>query len=194
MRSPGLGDWALRSGPPVGKPRNQADRAGIGIAKRVHPSGEEDVGPWLSTTKRKAQDFQDFFSAAEARTDRWRQMSAAGRAWESATTRGQAGEEPYAEATRLLGEIAALEDYWAYPGSRLMATVAEAAQHRNAAVFVRLVQKISQALLTGGYRHDSAAWDPLDDGEGRSLDTLLPPDTQQGGAQALLRGPGGDAQ
>jgi arginine decarboxylase len=125
-------------------------------------------------------DLRDFFSAAEGRTDRWRQMSAAGRAWESAIAGGKNGETSRAAAARLLEDVAALEEYWAYPGPRLMATIGEAARGGNAAVFSRLVGKISQALVTGGYRHDAAAWDPLDEGEGRSLDALLPPDTQQG--------------
>ena len=46
-------------------------------------------------------------------------------------------------------------------------------------MFARLVQKISNALLTGGYRHDSAAWDPLQESEARPLD-VLPPDAQTG--------------
>jgi arginine decarboxylase len=93
-------------------------------------------------------DMRDFFSAAEARTDRWRQMSAAGRAWEAAVAHGQPDERFHADAARLLSEVTALEDYWAYPGSRLMATVGEALKERNAAMFARLVQKISGALLT----------------------------------------------
>jgi arginine decarboxylase len=50
-----------------------------------------------------------------------------------------------------------MESYWAYPGPRLMATVRESIDEANAGVFARLVQKISNSLLTGGYRHDSAA-------------------------------------
>jgi arginine decarboxylase len=125
---------------------------------------------------RTTMDLVDFFSAAEARTDRWRQMSAAARAWES----GQAGAPGHAEAARLFTEVATLEDYWAYPGPRLMANIGEALADRNAAMFARLVQKISNALLTGSYRHDSAAWDPLDEANGRALDALLPPDVQPG--------------
>ena len=60
-----------------------------------------------------------------------------------------------------------------------MATVREALGEANAGVFARLVQKISNSLLTGGYRHDSAAWDPLQESEGRPLD-VLPPDAQVG--------------
>ena len=125
-------------------------------------------------------DLRDFFSAAEARTDRWRQLSACGRPWTSAVETGNDAERVHAEAGRLLHEIAALEAYWAYPGPRLMATVGEAFRDRHAAVFARLVQKISNALLTGGYRHDSAAWDPLEEGEARGFDALLPPDAQSG--------------
>jgi arginine decarboxylase len=126
-----------------------------------------------------AMDLRDFFSAAEARTDRWRQMTACGRAWERAGTSGQNAERLHAEAASLLADVATLEDYWAYPGPRLMASVGEAVRDHNAALFARLTQKIGNALLTGGYRHDSAAWDPLEEGEARSLDTLLPPDVQQ---------------
>ena len=127
----------------------------------------------------KTQDFQDFFSAAEARIDRWRELSAVGRAWEAAASRGQAGETAAGNASRLLADVAALEEYWAYPGSRLMASVAEALREHNAAVFARLVGKISMALVTGSYRHDTGVWDPMEEGEGRVLD-VLPPDVQTG--------------
>src|SRR4030095_6723658 len=128
---------------------------------------------------RKTQDFQDFFSAAEARIDRWRELTAIGRAWEAAVSRGQAAASAHADASRLLADVAVLEEYWAYPGSRLMAGVAEAVKDRNAAVFARLVGKISMALVTGAYRHDTKAWDPLEEGEGRVLD-VLPPHAQPG--------------
>ena len=58
-----------------------------------------------------------------------------------------------------------------------MATINEAVEQRNAAVFARLVQKISNALLTGSYRYESGAWDPLQEGEERTPD-ILPPDVQ----------------
>src|SRR5258706_1851457 len=126
-------------------------------------------------------DLKDFFSAAEARTDRWRQLAAAGRSWEAAVGRGESDERVSGGAGRLLADLAALEAYWAYPGARLMATVGEALTERNAGIFARLVQKISTALLTGAYRHDAASWDPLDEREGR-LAELLPPDVHPGHA------------
>ena len=124
-------------------------------------------------------DLANFFSASEARTDRWRQLNAAGRAWEAAVAQGKPDKKLHAEAAQLFAEIGPLESYWAYPGSRLMATVGEAIEQRNVGVLTRLVQKISNMLLTGAYRYDVAAWDPLQESEGNAGD-LLPPDAQQG--------------
>jgi len=124
-------------------------------------------------------DLVDFFSAAEARTDRWRQLNASSRAWEASIEQGKPDEKLRTEAAQLFAEIRPLEDYWAYPGPRLMTTIGEALEQHNAGVFVRLVQKISNALLTGSYRYESAAWDPLLEGEGGAPD-VLPPDVKPG--------------
>jgi arginine decarboxylase len=124
-------------------------------------------------------DLANFFSASEARTDRWRQLNATGRAWDAAVAQGKPDKKLHAEAAQLFAEMSPLESYWAFPGSRLMATVGEAIEQRNAGVLTRLVQKISNALLTGAYRHDPAAWDPLQETEGQAGD-LLPPELQQG--------------
>src|SRR5262245_60105 len=132
-----------------------------------------------STPSTTMTDLRDFFSAAEARIDRWRQMSATGRAWEASVSGAKPDQASRDEAARLLAEVATLEEYWAYPGPRLMAAVAESLREGNGAVFARLVQKISMALVTGSYRQDSAAWDPLEEGEARLLD-VLPPDAQSG--------------
>jgi arginine decarboxylase len=121
----------------------------------------------------------NFFSAAEARTDRWRQMNAAGRAWEAAIAKGQDEEKFHAEAVQIYADIKPLEDYWAYPGPRLMATIGEVIEEHNAGAFARIVQKISNALLTGSYRYENTAWDPLQEDEG-SVPDVLPPDVQQG--------------
>ena len=124
-------------------------------------------------------DLANFFSASEARTDQWRQLNAAGRAWEAAVAQGKPDKKLHAEAAKLFEEIGPLESFWAYPGSRLMATVGEAIEQRNVGVLTRLVQKISNMLLTGAFRYDLAAWDPLQESEGNAAD-LLPPDAQQG--------------
>ena len=124
-------------------------------------------------------DLKDFFSAAEARSDRWCEMNSVGRSWEAAVAQGQPGDKYHQQAAQLLGDITPIESYWAYPGPRLMATVRETMDEANAGVFARLVQKIANALLTGSYRHDTSAWDPLQESEARPLD-VLPPDVQTG--------------
>jgi arginine decarboxylase len=122
----------------------------------------------------------DFFSAAEARTDRWRQLSAVARGWQAAMAQPESADPLFAEAVALFGEVAPLEAFFAFPGPHLMHTVEQALADRNAGVCVRLVQHISNALLTGAYRHGAAAWDPFqEEGTSRAAD-LLPPDVQTG--------------
>jgi hypothetical protein len=113
-------------------------------------------------TSQRAQriDLADFFSASEARTDRWRQLSPSG-VWESAAASAQPDEVFHAEAGRLFAELSPLEGYWAHPRPRLSAAVAQAIEEHNAGVFARLVQRISSILLTGSYRYESLAWDAL---------------------------------
>ena len=132
----------------------------------------------MSAKNHKATDLADFFSAAEARTDRWRQLTAIGRDWESAIVSGQGDEAIHAEVSRLFADIGPLESFWAYPGARLCSAVAESIEQRNAGVFARLVQRISSTLLTGSFRYESGAWDPLQEAEGRA--EVLPPDLQGG--------------
>ncbi len=125
-------------------------------------------------------DLKDFFSAAEARIDRWCEMNTVGRAWEAAIAQGLPGDKLLAQAAQFLGEISPMESYWAYPGSAPDDDRTRSASMKPMqGVFARLVQKISNSLLTGGYRHDSAAWDPLQESEARPLDAL-PPDAQVG--------------
>jgi arginine decarboxylase len=119
----------------------------------------------------------NFFSAAEARIDQWRQLGAVARAWQSAVARGSSDDAQFAEVVALFGGVAPLEAFFAYPGPRLTTAMDGALAERNAGVFARLVQHISSALLTGSYRHDRAAWDPLQE-EGTGAADLLPGDQQ----------------
>src|SRR5687768_17891353 len=58
---------------------------------------------------------------------------------------------------------------FAYPGPRLMAVTEQALAERNAGVAVRLIQHMSAALLSGAYRQDTSAWDPLQRSEERRV-------------------------
>jgi arginine decarboxylase len=136
----------------------------------VHP-------PATAGTTRAPLD--NFFSAAEARLDRWRQFYAVVRAWQAAAARGKSENANFGDALSLFSELAAFEAFFAYPGPRLMTTIEQSLAERNAAVTVRLVQHVSSALLTGAYRHDGGAWDPLQEESARAAD-VLPPDVQTG--------------
>ena len=59
------------------------------------------------------QPVDKFFSASEARSDRWREMNAAANAWSSAK---HDGAVPQQRALRLFDELSPFEDYWSYPG------------------------------------------------------------------------------
>ncbi len=125
----------------------------------------------------------EFFSAAEARSDRWRQLSAVVRAWQAAPAQDSAGDALFTEAMTLFTEVAPLEAFFAYPGPRLMAVTEQALAERNAGVAVRLIQHMSAALLSGAYRQDSSAWDPLqEEGATRAID-LRVPDAHSGNGQ-----------
>jgi len=122
-------------------------------------------------------DLSDFFSANEARTDRWRQLNAVVRAWQSAAGSDLQSTKRYAEAVALFGDVAVLEAFFAYPGPRMMSAIEQALAERNAGVCARLAQAVSSALLTETYRHDQAAWDPQREDSAKTHD-LLPPDLQ----------------
>ena len=100
--------------------------------------------------KNTAIDLQDFFSASEARLDRWQLLNTAARA--------QHPVEP------LLAELEPLEACWAYPGPVLFAELRQLAAAGEPAALARLTERISRALLRGSYRHDPAVWQ-ADDGE-----------------------------
>src|SRR5262245_16569843 len=122
----------------------------------------------------------NFFSAAEARIDRWRQLSAVVRSWQAAPSQGNSSDALYTEAVVLFTEVAPLESFFAYPGPRLMAATEQALKERNAGVAVRLIQNISSSLLSKSYRHDAGAWDPLQEEGPANAADLLPPDLTAG--------------
>jgi arginine decarboxylase len=114
----------------------------------------------------------DFFAAAESRGDCWAKVSVVGRAWAAAAARGQPTASLVTEVATLLGEVAPLEEFWAYPGTRLMNSLRELHASGDAAAFARLAREINAALASGAYRHDPAAWDPSVEAEITAADFL----------------------
>jgi arginine decarboxylase len=133
------------------------------------------------TDESRTQNLAGIFAAAVSRTDQWRELHALSRAW--ATAPGIQAESQRTEAAQLFQTITRLEQCWAYPGPRLLAAIGEAIAQRDAATFVRLVQKVSSALLSGDYRRSEAAWDPAAESATRPLEAVLPPDLDQGETQ-----------
>jgi arginine decarboxylase len=127
-----------------------------------------------TTAPARAVPLTNFFSAMEARFDRWRQICAVARAWQGATANSENEDARFAETLSLFGEIAVLEAFYAYPGPRLMAVIEEALAERNAGVCHRLMQHVSTALLTSSYRQEAGAWDPLEN-EAQGLTDVMPP-------------------
>ena len=107
------------------------------------------------TSTASPTDLREFFSASEARIDRWRTLNRVAKAL-AAGTRGTAGagDDPHA----LLGELAPLEELCGYPGPRLMAQVHDRLRTGDWTGFARLVQRISSALLSNSYRDEPDAW------------------------------------
>jgi len=95
-------------------------------------------------------DLKDFFSATDAREDRWQQLHTTARALCLPRT----SPELLERAHGLLAEIQPLESYWAYPGPALLGEVRELGSNGDAMAFARLTERISKALLRGSYRHD----------------------------------------
>ena len=94
-----------------------------------------------------------FFTAAEARFDRWRRLLDAARTWE-------AGKEKDSNLTlAAFQELKQWEDYFAYPGPILMRSLEESIASGDARRTVRLVQLIDVALLTHSYRSNPGEWD-----------------------------------
>jgi arginine decarboxylase len=125
-------------------------------------------------------DLRDFFSAAEARIDRWRTLNRVAKALAGGgvSPAGGHAEDPKA----LLAELAPLEDLCGYPGPRLMTQVHERLQSGDWTGFARLVQRISGALLSNSFRDDHEPWKADEEGETHAPD-ILPPSLGRGQAR-----------
>ena len=111
-----------------------------------------------------------FFSTSAARLDRWRELNAKAQAWAADAQSGKRGGRAAVEAA--LAELNALEDFFAYPGPRLMKALAERIASDDAHGAARMVQRMSGALLSGSYRYDSGEWETADDATDAEPDRL----------------------
>ena len=110
--------------------------------------------------KPEAPRVDQIFMGAEARFDRWRALNQASRLWDRSTSKQDSGKtEHRAAVTNCFQELRQWEDYFAYPGQKLLASINERIASDDAAGTARLIQSISTALLTHSYRANVADWE-----------------------------------
>jgi arginine decarboxylase len=101
-----------------------------------------------------------FFTVTEARFDRWRSLLQSARLWEAAASRQPSEKEKHQTSTSAsFQELRQWEDFFAYPGRVLLATLGERIGSGDAAATARLAQSISTALMTHSYRSSLADWE-----------------------------------
>ena len=122
-------------------------------------------------------ELSNFFSAAEGRLDRWRTLHRLAQSLVGVA--GRDAEALRQEAQKLLADMGPIEDFCAYPGPRLMAQLHERLQTGDWTGFARLVQRISNALMTNSYRDSTEAWKAEEETEERPTD-ILPPSIGRG--------------
>ena len=83
-----------------------------------------------------------FFSTTAARLDRWRELNARAQAWAADAQSGKpSGGRAAVEAA--LKDLDALEDFFAYPGPRLMKKLSERISSADAPGLGRMVRRMS---------------------------------------------------
>jgi arginine decarboxylase len=121
-----------------------------------------------------AETLADGFSIPDQRADHWAQAAVVGRAWTAAALRADDTAHLVEAARNALADVLPLEDFFAFPGPRLVRTLQQRLAEGDAAGFAALAQRINGALASGAYRHDTQMWEPGDDVE-ISLSEFLPP-------------------
>lgn len=98
------------------------------------------------------------FSAVLARTDRWAELNNASRIW-AAKAGSKEARQLHVKCGAALEELRPLEDYYAYPGQRLLAALQDRVRDGDAVGTARLAQRIASALMNRSYRRDPGEWD-----------------------------------
>lgn len=110
----------------------------------------------------------DFFSGAEARLDLWRAL-----AWK-ARTLADGDDDPALEKDLgdVLAQLEPLEEYFAYPGTRLMSALKDRLAAGEREGFSTLAGRIGIALMGNVFRQDAAVWEPGDNSDARMPDLV----------------------
>jgi|tagenome__1003787_1003787.scaffolds.fasta_scaffold20988565_2 arginine decarboxylase len=111
-----------------------------------------------------------------ARADRWRELANIARLWACGGATRNVLDAAFAS-------IEVQEEFHAFPGGHLMTALRERLTGDLASEqsFATLVRRVSRAIVTRDYKHDSSEWE-IDDSGDIPAD-LLPPTLGQGGAR-----------
>jgi len=113
-----------------------------------------------TAAKPEAPRVDQFLMAAEERFDRWRALLQATRMWERIVNQQDPNKgEHEATVGKLFQELLQWEDFFAYPGQALLKLLGARVASSDAVGTARLVQSISNALLTHSYRSSVSDWD-----------------------------------
>ena len=107
------------------------------------------------------------FAGPGARGDQWTNLVELAEAWAD----NSGGRAKFDEA---LADMAATEEFHAYPGSRLIAALRDRAAANDAQAAAGLARRIARAVLTRSFRHDPSVWDEHEDDESLAADVLPP--------------------
>src|SRR5262245_6744665 len=110
------------------------------------------------------------FSTGEARLDRWRGLVLAADAW--AARSDKAGR---AAVEAALAELRPLEDYFGYPGPRLLRGLDDQIAQGDAGDVARLARRVFRALMSSSYRSEAADWEPGEEADDAASALRLPP-------------------
>src|SRR5215813_3079971 len=108
-----------------------------------------------------------FFAGPGARGDHWRDLVELAEAWSKGS-----GDRTNVEAA--LAEMAATEEFHAYPGLQLITALREHIAENDAAATAALARRITRAILTRSFRQNQADWETHEGDEAAAADVLPP--------------------
>src|SRR5271170_5835774 len=106
-----------------------------------------------SAAKTDTPRVDQFFMAEESRFDRWRNLLQASRLWERSFAPHDSNVAQHQTAVnKIFQELRQWEDFFAYPGQKLLASLEDRISSGDATGAARTSQSIGNALLTRSYR------------------------------------------
>ncbi|QNK01276.1 decarboxylase [Dyella telluris] len=99
------------------------------------------------------------FNPPSLRADLWMELLAAARRWKT----GKGSGNLRAELAQAIASMEPVESLFAYPGAKLLEALKARLQEDDPKAFYFLARRISTAIISGSYRHDSAEWDVHED-------------------------------